>query len=135
MRMTVRALVVVSVAQAFRPAFAQQNSEAIENFISVNAEVIALTHVRVIDGTGAAARDDQTIIVRDEAIAALLTLAQIHEQEISNNNQQMNIGFDRINARFEQVAATFQDLAKKSAETDERINALVNVVERYISKN
>ena len=71
MRMTVRALVVVSVAQAFRPAFAQQNSEAIENFISVNAEVIALTHVRVIDGTGAAARDDQTIIVRDEAIAAL----------------------------------------------------------------
>jgi len=71
MRMTVRALVVVSVAQAFGPAFAQQNSDAIENFISVNAEVIALTHVRVIDGTGAAARDDQTIIVRDEAIAAL----------------------------------------------------------------
>src|SRR5438874_5779008 len=71
MRMTVRALVVVSVAQAFRPAFAQQNSDAIETFISVNAEVIALTHVRVIDGTGAAARDDQTIIVRDEAIAAL----------------------------------------------------------------
>ncbi|PYQ82422.1 MAG: amidohydrolase, partial [Acidobacteria bacterium] len=69
--MTVRALVVVSVAQAFRPAFAQQNSDAIETFISVNAEVIALTHVRVIDGTGAAARDDQTIIVRDEAIAAL----------------------------------------------------------------
>ena len=30
-----------------------------------------MTHVRVIDGTGAAARDDQTIIVRDEAIAAL----------------------------------------------------------------
>src|SRR5438067_6142426 len=71
MRMTVRALVVVSVAQAFGPAFAQQNSDAIENFISVNAEVIALTHVRVIDGTGAAARDDQTIIIRDEAIAAL----------------------------------------------------------------
>lgn len=71
----------------------------------------------------------------DEAIAALLTIAQIHEQEISNNNQQMNIGFDRINARFEQVAATFQDLAKKSAETDERINVLVSVVERYISKN
>jgi hypothetical protein len=64
----------------------------------------------------------------DNAIAALLTLAQMHDQEITKTNDQMN-------ARFEQVAATFQDLAKKTAETDERINALVNVVERYISKN
>jgi hypothetical protein len=71
----------------------------------------------------------------DQAIAALLTLAQMHEQEITRTNEQMNGGFDRISARFEQVAATFQDLAKKTAETDERINALVNVVERYISKN
>ncbi len=64
----------------------------------------------------------------DQAIAALLTLAQMHEQEIAKNNEQMN-------ARFEQVVATFQDIAKKSAETDDRINALVSVVERYISKN
>jgi hypothetical protein len=71
----------------------------------------------------------------DEAIAALLTLAQMHEQEATKTNDQMNRGFDNINARFEQVAATFQDLAKKTAETDERINVLVNVVERYISKN
>lgn len=71
----------------------------------------------------------------DQAIAALLTIAQMHEQEITKTNEQMNKGFDRINARFEQVAATFQELAKKTAETDERINALVNVVERYISKN
>jgi methyl-accepting chemotaxis protein len=70
-----------------------------------------------------------------EAIAALLTLAQMHEQEITKTNEQMNRGFDHINARFEQVATTFQELAKKTAETDERINALVNVVERYISKN
>lgn len=71
----------------------------------------------------------------DEAIAALLTIAQIHEREITQANEQMSGGFDRINARFEQVATTFKDLAKKTAETDERINALVNVVERYISKN
>ncbi len=63
-----------------------------------------------------------------EAIAALLTLAQIHEQEITKANEQMN-------KRFEQVATTFQRIAKKSAKTDERINALVNVAERYISKN
>ncbi len=71
----------------------------------------------------------------DQAIAALLTIAQIHEQELTTTNEQMNRGFNLINARFEQVATTFEDLAKKSIETDERINALVNVVERYISKN
>ncbi|MDQ1639765.1 MAG: hypothetical protein QOF62_3104 [Pyrinomonadaceae bacterium] len=64
----------------------------------------------------------------DQAIAALLTLAQMHEQEIRNANEQLN-------TRFQQIAATFEDIGKKSAETDERINALVNVVERYISKN
>jgi hypothetical protein len=47
----------------------------------------------------------------------------------------MTGGFDRVNARFEQIATTFQELARKTAETDERINALGNVVERYISKN
>ncbi len=88
--------------------------------------------------TRAEARMDRN----DKAIAALLTIAQIHEQEMTKTNEQMNRGFDRINARFEQVAArfdqvaaTFQNLTKKTAETDERINALVNVVERYISKN
>lgn len=77
-----------------------------------------------------------------EAIASLLILAQMHEQEITKTNEQMNKGFDQmnrgfdnINARFEQVAKMFQETAKKNAETDERINALVNVVERYISKN
>jgi predicted ArsR family transcriptional regulator len=63
-----------------------------------------------------------------EAIASLLILAQLHDQEITKTNEQMN-------SRFQQIAATFEDIGKKSAETDERINALVNVVERYISKN
>ena len=74
--------------------------------------------------TKAEARMDRN----DQAIAALLTLAQMHEQEITKTNEQMN-------TRFQQIAATFEELGKKSAETDERINALVNVVERYISKN
>src|SRR5689334_20445289 len=34
-----------------------------QQFIRVEAPTIALTHVRVIDGTGAAARDDQTIVI------------------------------------------------------------------------
>ncbi len=36
-----------------------------------DAPVIALTHVRVIDGTGAAAREDQTLVIADGKIAAL----------------------------------------------------------------
>lgn len=42
---------------------AQTLSPEVRKFVTVDAPVIALTHVRVIDGTGASARDDQTIIV------------------------------------------------------------------------
>ena len=44
---------------------------AIRQFVTVDAAVVALTHVRVIDGTGAAARTDQTIVLRDGMIAAM----------------------------------------------------------------
>ena len=99
-----------------------------KNLLNTVIEQQALSSER---HTKAEARMDRN----DKAIAALLTIAQMHEQEITKTNEQMNRGFDRINETFEQVAATFQDLAKKTAETDERINVLVNVVERYISKN
>jgi imidazolonepropionase-like amidohydrolase len=42
----------------------------VARYVSVNAPVVALTHVRVVDGTGVAARDDQTIVVRDDHIEA-----------------------------------------------------------------
>ena len=42
---------------------AQTLSPEVQEFVKVNAPVVALTHVRVIDGTGAAAREDQTIIL------------------------------------------------------------------------
>lgn len=50
---------------------AQPNRSAVESFISVNDPVIALVHVRVIDGTGAPAADDQTIVIDRGKIAAL----------------------------------------------------------------
>ena len=40
-------------------------------FISISDPIIALTHLRVIDGTGTAARDDQTIIIESGRIAAI----------------------------------------------------------------
>jgi imidazolonepropionase-like amidohydrolase len=42
-------------------AFAQTSDR--EQFIRTEAPVIALVHVRVIDGTGAAPRDDQTLVI------------------------------------------------------------------------
>jgi imidazolonepropionase-like amidohydrolase len=53
--------------QAQRPAV----GNPIRRFVTVDAPVVALTNARVIDGTGAPARSDQTVIIRDGKIAAL----------------------------------------------------------------
>ena len=42
-----------------------------QQFIRVEAAVIALTHVRVIDGTGAAPLEDQTIVIADGKIQSI----------------------------------------------------------------
>lgn len=46
-------------------------SQEVKDFILVDAPVIALTHARVIDGTGAAAKTDQTIIIAGSRIQAV----------------------------------------------------------------
>ena len=46
-------------------------------FISIKDPVIALKHVRVIDGTGKGTREDQTIIIESGRIAAIGPTAQI----------------------------------------------------------
>jgi cytosine/adenosine deaminase-related metal-dependent hydrolase len=61
----------IYVTQAFTSAVQPSNPNAPANFIKIDAPVVALTHVRVIDGTGAPSRDDQTVVVRDGAIAAV----------------------------------------------------------------
>jgi imidazolonepropionase-like amidohydrolase len=57
-----RALVLV-VLGCCSMAAAQNLSPEVRKFVKTDAPVIALTHVRVIDGTGAPAHEDQTIIV------------------------------------------------------------------------
>jgi imidazolonepropionase-like amidohydrolase len=44
-------------------ASGQTLSPQVRGFVKVDAPVVALTHVRVIDGTGAAAREDQTVVL------------------------------------------------------------------------
>jgi imidazolonepropionase-like amidohydrolase len=46
-------------------------------FISVQAPAIAITHVRVIDGTGAAPLNDQTLVIRGGKIEAMGDAAKI----------------------------------------------------------
>jgi len=44
---------------------------AARHFVAVDTTAVALTHVRVIDGTGRAATTDQTIVIRDGRIASI----------------------------------------------------------------
>jgi enamidase len=52
-------------------------ADPVRQFVSIDAPVIALTHARVIDGTGAAARDNQTIIIAHGAISAVGDFARV----------------------------------------------------------
>ena len=46
-------------------------------YVSVDAPVVAIEHVRLVDGTGTPARDDQTILIRGESIAAVGPAASV----------------------------------------------------------
>jgi imidazolonepropionase-like amidohydrolase len=53
-------------------AFAQNRfTPGLEPFLTVSAPTVALTHVRVIDGTGAAPAENQTIVIDHGKIAAV----------------------------------------------------------------
>jgi imidazolonepropionase-like amidohydrolase len=62
--------VILSVLSA-PVALAQGPSEAVKRFISVDASVVALTHVRVVDGTGISPADDQTVVISGGRITAV----------------------------------------------------------------
>ena len=64
-------LVLAGIAGASLTAQRPTMAPAVRAYVKVEAPVIALTHVRIIDGTGAAPREDQTLIMRDGNIAAM----------------------------------------------------------------
>lgn len=57
--------------------FAQVLSPDVKSFVSVDAPAVALTHVRVIDGTGAPAKQDQTIVISGGKIQAVGPSVQV----------------------------------------------------------
>ncbi|HEX2203952.1 MAG TPA: amidohydrolase family protein [Longimicrobium sp.] len=64
----------LTAALAALPLHAQERpavSAAVRPFVAVDAPVVALTGVKVVDGTGTPARDDQTVVVRGGRIEAV----------------------------------------------------------------
>src|ERR1700734_4344923 len=59
-------LISVLIMAGISPA--QALSPLVRSFVKVDAPVVVLTHVRVIDGTGAPAREDQTIVIKQGKI-------------------------------------------------------------------
>lgn len=56
-------------------SFAQTLSPDVKQFVKVDAPVVALEHVRVIDGTGTAAKEDQTVILANGKVQSISAVA------------------------------------------------------------
>jgi enamidase len=71
------ALSVVTLTASLVTAQGRSGQNALRQFIAVDTSIVALTNVRVIDGTGAPARANQTLIIRDGNIAVLGDAARV----------------------------------------------------------
>lgn len=77
-RLTYAAAAGVLLATGITAAQSPQLSDDVRAFISVDAPVIALTNARVIDGTGAPARANQTLVIRNGTIDQVGDASQVH---------------------------------------------------------
>jgi enamidase len=66
-RASLSLVLLTTVASAQRPTLAAP----VRQFVAIDTPTVALTHARVIDGTGAPPRENQTLIIRDGLISAL----------------------------------------------------------------
>ncbi len=74
------AQILISLAFLFLPGNYQGQGQSkrapmVEQFVTADAPVVALTHVRVIDGTGSPPLDDQTILIEDGRIRSISSAA------------------------------------------------------------
>ncbi len=68
-------LLILAVVASYSLVVAQTLSPAVKDFVKVDAPVVALEHVRVIDGTGAPAREDQTVVLAKGKIESIADAA------------------------------------------------------------
>ncbi|MGH9529066.1 MAG: amidohydrolase family protein, partial [Terriglobales bacterium] len=74
-------------------ASAQKLSPELREFVKVDAPVVALTHVRIIDGTGAPAREDQTVILSGGKITSV---ADASSASIPKDARLLDLGGDTV---------------------------------------
>ena len=73
-------IAAIALAQA-------QKSSDVAPFVAVDMPVFVLNHVRVIDGTGAAAKEDQTIVIANGKIQSIGPAASV---EVPQDAQQLD---------------------------------------------
>src|ERR1044072_9150394 len=61
--------IVLYLSISFKQTYSQQLSSAVKQFVSISADTIGLIHATIIDGTGAAAKNDQAIVIIKGRIA------------------------------------------------------------------
>jgi len=77
MRLAMISLFAATHATALLAQGGAPLSPQVRPFVKVDSAVVALTNVRVIDGTGAAPRDNQTIVINNGKIAAVGRAGQV----------------------------------------------------------
>ncbi len=70
-------IILAGTARAQRPSLSPQ----VEQYVAVDAPIVALTGVRVIDGTGGPTEEDQTILLDGALIAAVGNRSEVHVPE------------------------------------------------------
>src|SRR5207245_10212331 len=68
------ALTLVLTLVAQRP---DSFAAGVREYIAVDTSVVALTHVLLVDGTGAAPKSDQTVVIRAGKVAAVGPAASV----------------------------------------------------------
>jgi hypothetical protein len=74
MRNATRVWVAIALVSLIAPLPGQQPvalPSALTPFVAVSAPIVALTHVHLVDGTGASGRTDQTVILDGTRIASV----------------------------------------------------------------
>jgi enamidase len=63
--------ILATVSPLSAQTAAQLSQQIRQQYVSVNAPVLVLTNVRVVDGTGAAAQENQTLVIENGRIRAM----------------------------------------------------------------
>ena len=71
-------LLMCGIAVLAEVSLSAQTAPDVASFVSVNSPVIVLNHVTVIDGTGAAPREDQEVVIVDGKIHSIAPAASAH---------------------------------------------------------